>query len=764
MFTTETRKRKQDEMNSTLPTNWTDFIYSTPSSPSIDNLFDQHSYSFDSSSGTNSRRHSVAVGELDYHSFDLNSLLEERPLHKRAMSLREDDLTTNLFSSYLFDLVDTRPRELSMDSSIISDLSLNDLSNNNPDLYKFDTSLETITPSATLTNEINSMADWLLENPQKRPRRSTDSPLGSSSDSSSSPPITPMQQVSLGFEPIQEEWDLQPLIQNYLLQKQSREEYIPGERTIMILTSKVAQKSYGTEKRFLCPPPATIMKGTNWWTSDKLTDKNTSSLFHSPSNALQSPKLTIHISGETIQQTGVIEWQTSSGNMIDNNAQKVFGRCISKQLYINDADEKRKRVEVLAKIQLGNGSNLGTFSSKGIKVISKPSKKRQSAKNMELCIHHGTTISLFNRIRSQTVSTKYLGVSTTTPQSDSNGTCFVSRTGVWDPFVIWIVDTSCSPNTANRPKHNPLNPNYPPPPAIALQTSSTLAIHYNQPVVLQCVTTGLVSPVMIIRKVDKQSLVLGGNRVDNPIGSLGGECSDETLGDPVSQLHKVAFQIVQDPSFHQGNMKQNIAGHWKIPQSSHPVTYLACLNDVVGMHKTTSTRHLVPQCQENTFSEIAQDPMVRRLSTGEIKRRGSLGKGSSALDPTGLEGACWTEDVSDAAVWTIVGTDCASYTFWTPDERTMPTAPFPVLHELTKKGKDRLTLTGENLSPDIEVWFGDVKSTETEFVSQDSVHCKIPFDVANSTTIEQENDHRRIPLLLVRGKGIVYKTNLYYIL
>ena len=78
MFTTETRKRKQDEMNSTLPTNWTDFIYSTPSSPSIDNLFDQHSYSFDSSSGTNSRRHSVAVGELDYHSFDLNSLLEER--------------------------------------------------------------------------------------------------------------------------------------------------------------------------------------------------------------------------------------------------------------------------------------------------------------------------------------------------------------------------------------------------------------------------------------------------------------------------------------------------------------------------------------------------------------------------------------------------------------------------------------------------------------------------------------------------------------
>lgn len=59
------------------------------------------------------------------------------------------------------------------------------------------------------------------------------------------------------------------------------------------------------------------------------------------------------------------------------------GRCVLKRLFINDADEKRKKVECLIKVQLANGLMLGTLSSRGIKVISKPSKKRQSVKNIE---------------------------------------------------------------------------------------------------------------------------------------------------------------------------------------------------------------------------------------------------------------------------------------------------------------------------------------------------------------------------------------------
>jgi hypothetical protein len=52
-------------------------------------------------------------------------------------------------------------------------------------------------------------------------------------------------------------------------------------------------------------------------------------------------------------------------------------------MYISDSDDKQKTVEMLVRLQLANGLDLGVFKSKDIKVISKPSKKRQSLKNME---------------------------------------------------------------------------------------------------------------------------------------------------------------------------------------------------------------------------------------------------------------------------------------------------------------------------------------------------------------------------------------------
>ena len=139
--------------------------------------------------------------------------------------------------------------------------------------------------------------------------------------------------------------------------------------------------------RFLCPPPTTILSGSCWWASDRQEGPQG---FYP--GALAPPKLTIHISGEANSQSGVLEWYSADGNILDANSSaaaaasgdtSMCGKCVSKHLHINDADEKRKRVEVMVKMQLGNGLQLGTLASKGIKVISKPSKKRQSVKNME---------------------------------------------------------------------------------------------------------------------------------------------------------------------------------------------------------------------------------------------------------------------------------------------------------------------------------------------------------------------------------------------
>uniref|UniRef100_A0A7E5A1Z2 Calx-beta domain-containing protein n=1 Tax=Panagrellus redivivus TaxID=6233 RepID=A0A7E5A1Z2_PANRE len=273
--------------------------------------------------------------------------------------------------------------------------------------------------------------------------------------------------------------------------------------TLRIFHPKLVQRSYGKEKRFFNPPTLIYIHGNGWHRNDARV-REILSRYHV---SMQSPN---YIPNSPTLPNLPVRWQASVG-IGDGTSQMqlpVDARnfVVARSLFISNAD-KRKQFRITVDFTSFNGPStlypvqpLGTFNSSEIRVVSKPPKKQstRSAESAMVCLKSGMIVAIYNRIRAQSVSTRYLY---------TQGTAFVGSNDVWSAYYIFAVD---------KVQNSPLSNSF---------VMDEGFIHYGDIVRLVDALTGVSSPNMIIRRIEKDEIVLVNS------------------ADPVAQLQKVAFQL-----------------------------------------------------------------------------------------------------------------------------------------------------------------------------------------------------------------------------
>ncbi|KAL0076583.1 beta-trefoil DNA-binding domain-containing protein [Phycomyces blakesleeanus] len=267
----------------------------------------------------------------------------------------------------------------------------------------------------------------------------------------------------------------------------------PPTTTITCLHASVAQKSYGSEKRFLCPPP--------------VVNINSSSHIGQHNKPQVSLAVVCENGDKPLEQHA----------MLDENLSGSF-----KYLHVTGTAKAKQFSSSSSSSSSSSPQPFATFLSSPISIISKPSKKTAKARNVSTCILANAPVSLFNRINSQTVRTKYM-------TSDNNRLC--AKNSSWSPFTITILRQPTQPPSPSKSGRT-TGPAHSNGTAIRSHQPSqnhAMPVTYGTEIILTDTQTGIISPPVIIRKVDR------------------GRIAACAYG-PLSQMQKIALQLASSPT------------------------------------------------------------------------------------------------------------------------------------------------------------------------------------------------------------------------
>lgn len=367
-----------------------------------------------------------------------------------------------------------------------------------------------------------------------------------------------------------------PVHQHQQQQQQQQQQPEPRQRltTLTCLHAAVAQKSYGSEKRFLCPPPMVSLRAAD-------------------GRPTSTPVVSMAIACENGERP--LEQKI----LLDDDRQGSFkylhvtGTAKAKQFCLRVSLGAPQSAQSPAQAQPLQPPKLpyATFFSSPVSIISKPSKKTSKARNASSCIVANSPVSLFNRINSQTVRTKYM--------TTQNGQ-LCAKNAAWTPFDIIVVRQPNHMDQSAAPQQQQ-------------SSANGVPITYGCEIVLKDPTTGVTSPSMIIRKVERG-------------------CIAPAACGPVSQMQKIALQLATASN------------------SEEPV-YLSASGKSVPSSNTTNVND---EANNNDESNTAMN--ATWLDFFPSKR---------VTDKPGQE---TVERVDDYLCWTIVGIAKFEYSYYEPEE------------------------------------------------------------------------------------------------
>lgn len=315
--------------------------------------------------------------------------------------------------------------------------------------------------------------------------------------------------------------------------------------TIRCLHASVAQKSYGSEKRYFNPPPIVSVTGPLRRYAENGSATLTTSLADEDADEEDKSKVSFLVKGEGntyysdehianlderletkirslfVAPTGKSKSFRLQLNLLRPSGLEPHHPILSplKKVRMDQAhspsgpSSNRSGVEESEHVgesisRLPNGVTWASFESAPVTIISKSSKKTAKPRGQSTQVQNGSLISLFNRINSQTARTKYM-------HSAPDGR-LIGHNGEWSTYRITLISR---------------------PPLADLAGAEEGSVTYGSTIVLTDLNTGFSSDPLVVCKVDKGQVQLP--QIDPPAELL-------TAGTG-NKSRRVAI----DPSLHQ---------------------------------------------------------------------------------------------------------------------------------------------------------------------------------------------------------------------